>query len=350
MNKKCISSLCLGILMSLTSMSAFAQDQTVTGTVLDELGEPVIGATVTVDGTKTATVTDLDGHYKIAIPKGKKVTISYIGYMPMTVVPGGTVKLTEDKQTLEEVVVVGYGTQKKAHLTGSVATVDMNDVQDLAAGGLASTLSGLVNGLSVSGGDGRPGENATMTIRDTNSFGDIGSTAQQPLFVIDGYIYPNDVKVGNVPQNLGAEAFNNLDPSEVESITVLKDASAAVYGARAANGVILVTTKKGKQGAPSISYSGTFGFTDEVSRPKMLSAYEYGRLYNAIKAGDPTSTTLNPTSDLFQKDELEAMKGLNYNLLDDNWKTAFMMKHSVNVSGATEKVNYLVHPTFRVTK
>jgi TonB-linked SusC/RagA family outer membrane protein len=143
-----------------------------------------------------------------------------------------------------------------------------------------------------------------------------------------------------VSQNLGAEAFNNLDPSEVESISVLKDASAAVYGARAANGVILVTTKRGKLGAPSISYSGTFGFTNEVSRPKMLSAYDYGRLYNAVKAGDPTSTTLNNKSDLFQLDELEAMKSLNYNLLDDNWKTAFMMKHSFNISGATERVNY----------
>ena len=105
----------------------------------------------------------------------------------------------------------------------------MEEIQDLASGNLASTLSGLVNGLSVSGGEARPGESARLSIRDVNSMGDIGSTAQQPLFVIDNYIYPNDVKVGNTYQNLGAEAFNNLDPSEVESITVLKDASAAVY-------------------------------------------------------------------------------------------------------------------------
>ncbi len=322
------------------STSALAQNQTVTGTVLDELGEPVIGATITVAGTKTATVTDFDGNYKISVPNGAKITISYIGYMTKTVKPGGTVKLEEDKQTLEEVVVVGYGSQKKAHLTGSVATVPVDEIQDLASGGLASTLSGLVNGLSVSGGDARPGERASMYIRDTNSLGDIGSTAQEPLYVIDGYIYPNDVKVGNTTQNLGAEAFNNLDPSEVESISVLKDASAAVYGARAANGVILVTTKKGKVGAPSISYSGTFGFTDEVTRPSLLSAYDWGRLYNAIAAADPTNTSLNRKTALYQKDELEAMKNLNYDLLDDNWKTAFMHKHSLNISGATEKVNY----------
>jgi TonB-dependent SusC/RagA subfamily outer membrane receptor len=162
----------------------------------------------------------------------------------------------------------------------------------------------------------------------------------QPLFVIDGYIYPNDVKVGNTYQNLGAEAFNNLDASEVESISVLKDASAAVYGARAANGVILVTTKKGKMGAPRISYSGSFGFTDEFSRPKMLNAYQYGRLYNAVIAEDPTNTSLNKTTALFQADELEAMKGLNYDLLDKYWETGMTQKHSVNVSGATDKVNY----------
>jgi TonB-linked SusC/RagA family outer membrane protein len=260
--------------------------------------------------------------------------------MPQTIKPGGKTQLQVDSQSLEEVVVVGYGSQKKAHLTGSVATVDMNDVQDLANGGLASSLSGLVNGLSVSGGDARPGENATMRIRDVNSLGEIGSTAQSPLYVIDGYIYPNDVKVGSTYHNLGEEAFNNLDPSEVESISVLKDASAAVYGSRAANGVILVTTKKGKMGAPSISYSGTFGFTDEVSRAKMLSAYDYGRLYNAITAADPTNTSLNHTTALFQADELEAMKGLNYDLLDKYWKTGFTHRHAVNVSGATEKVNY----------
>ena len=126
------------------------------------------------------------------------------------------------------------------------------------------------------------------------------NTNPEPLYVIDGYIYPNDVKMGNIRQNPGAEAFSNLDPSEVESISVLKDAAAAVYGARAANGVILVTTKKGKMGAPRISYSGTFGITDAVSTPKMLDAYQYGRLYNAIKGADPTNTSLNRTTDLFQ--------------------------------------------------
>lgn len=341
MKRRFFVSLCMSLVMAWISLPALAQNKTIKGTVVDEKGEPIIGASVRLnDQSGVGVITDLDGNYTISAPEGSKVVISFIGYIPQTVVPGGRVQLKEDSQNLEDIVVVGYGTQKKAHLTGSIATVPMEEIQDLASGNLASTLSGLVNGLSVSGGEARPGESARLSIRDVNSMGDIGSTAQQPLFVIDNYIYPNDVKVGNTYQNLGAEAFNNLDPSEVESITVLKDASAAVYGARAANGVILVTTKKGKKGAPRISYNGTFGFTDEVARPKMLSTYDYGRLYNAVKMADPTNTSTNLTTGIFQADELEAMKGLNNDLLDNYWETGFTHKHSVNVSGATDNVNY----------
>ena len=338
MKHKHIMTFAFGLAMT-CALPAMAQNRVVQGTVLDDLGEPVIGATVKVAGTKTAVVTDMDGNYKLDVPKGGKIVVSYIGFKETTTT-GGTVKLAVDDKTLEEVVVVGYGTQKKAHLTGSVASVPTDEIQDLSSGGLASTLGGLINGMSVSGGEGRPGESATIKIRDVNSLANVGSKVQQPLFVIDGYIYPNDVKVGNTYQNLGAEAFNNLDASEVESISVLKDASAAVYGARAANGVILVTTKKGKIGAPRISYSGSFGFTDEVARPKLLDAYNYGRLYNAVAAADPTNTSLNKTTALFQADELEAMKSLNYDLLDKYWDTALTQKHSVNVSGANDNVNY----------
>lgn len=338
MNNKYIKNLFLGLAMT-CALPALAQNKVVQGTVVDENGEPVIGATVRVEGTKIATVTDFDGNYKVDAPADANIVISYIGYKD-TNTKGGRVALDTDYNDLDEVVVVGYGVQKKAHLTGSVANVPMEDIQDLSSGNLASTLSGLVNGLGVSGGDSRPGESARLSIRDVNSLSDVGSTAQQPLFVIDGYIYPNDVKVGNVTQNLGAEAFNNLNPSEVESISVLKDASAAVYGARAANGVILVTTKKGKLGAPRISYSGSFGFTDEVSRPKMLSTYDYGRLYNAVTMADPTNTSTNLTTALFQADELEAMKHLNNDLLDKYWETGFTQQHSINISGATDNVSY----------
>ena len=345
MKRNFFISLCL-CLMALFAMPALAQNQKVTGTVVDDKGEPIIGASVMVAGEKgKGTITDLDGNYTLDMPKNGKVTISYIGYLTQTVKPGGTVTLKEDSQSLEEVVVVGYGTQKKAHLTGSIATVDMNDVQDLSSAGLANSLSGLVNGMSVNSGSDRAGSAATIRIRDTNAVGDVDGLTQRsqsPLYVIDGYVYPNDITVGNTDaKNPGEEAFNNLDPSEVESISVLKDASAAVYGSRAANGVILVTTKKGKMGKPKISYSGTFGITNAIGRPDMLNAYEWGRLYNAVKAADPISlSSLNKKDALFQADELNAMRSLNYDLLDKYWKTGFTQQHSVNVSGATEAVSY----------
>ena len=138
-------SLCMS-LMVFFAIPALAQNQTVTGTVVDETGEPIIGASVVVDGQKgVGTITDFDGNYSLSVPKGAKVTISYIGYISQTVKPGGKVQMKEDSQSLEEVVVVGYGTQKKAHLTGSVGTVDMNDVQDLSGANLSSALDGLVN-------------------------------------------------------------------------------------------------------------------------------------------------------------------------------------------------------------
>lgn len=302
--KHSIAKISLCLLAILMAVPAFAQDILYQATVTDAQAEPMIGATVRVPDTDIVAITDIDGNFSIRVPKGAKVEVSYIGYIPMTISDFSInpIVLQEDSETLDEVVVVGYGTQKKAHLTGAIATVPMEQIKDLADGNLASSLSGLVNGLSVVGGEGQPGDPASMYVRGVRDLGEVGSKVQQPLFVIDGVVYNNDVKVGNVYTNPGAEAFNNLDPNDVESITVLKDASAAVYGSRAANGVILVTTKKGKIGEPVISYSGTFGFTDAVSRPKMLSSYDYGRLYNAMAAADPTDNTLNRRTALFQAD------------------------------------------------
>ncbi|MDO5527123.1 MAG: TonB-dependent receptor [Prevotella sp.] len=334
---------CLSLaVMIMFAASAYAQ-QAFKGNVVDEAGEPIIGATVKIIGGGGATITDFDGNFTISVPKGKELEISYIGYVTQKVsnFKNAKIVMKEDAQSLGEVVVVGYGTQKKAHLTGSVATVPVDEIQDLASTGLASTLSGLVNGLGVSGGNARPGETARISIRNANDMAAVGSSETSPLYVIDGYIYPI-IKVGNSDRNLGEEAFNNLDASMVENISVLKDAAAAVYGARAANGVILVTTKKGKQGKPKISYSGQFGINDAVSHPKMLNSYQYGKLFNAMAAADPkkTYTYDNILHDRFQADELEAMKSLNYDLLDKYWESSLTQRHSVNVGGATEKVNY----------
>ena len=192
------------------AMPAIAQNmKTFKGVVLDETEQPIIGASVKVVGTTVGTITDLDGNFTLNVPDGKEVEISYIGYLPQRF--SAPFKLTkiimkEDAQQLDEVVVVGYGTQKKAHLTGAIATVPVDEIQDISSGGLANTLSGLVNGVSVSGGDTRPGQNATISVRQTSDLKNMGNDNLQPLYVIDGYIYPTEVKVGNSYTNLGAEA------------------------------------------------------------------------------------------------------------------------------------------------
>ena len=322
-------------------MPAMAQQaKTISGVVLDEKSEPVIGANILVIGTKLGVVTDLYGKFTLNnVPSGQKfIQVSYIGYQQQNIEITDKKNLTINLQTsnsnLDEVVVVGYGTQKKAHMTGSIVTLSAKEVTDINTSNLATALKGQMNGVSVSGGEGRPGSSASITIRQSSVATALSSVSgfvptTGPLYVIDDFITTE-------------AAFNNLDATMVESITVLKDASAAVYGARAAQGVILVKTKRGKEGAPKVSYSGQFGVVDEISRPKMLSAYEYGKIWNSVKGVfDPTSTTkLNARTDLFQADELAAMKNLNYDLLDREWSSAMTQKHSINLSGATDKANY----------
>ena len=332
MKKQIIISLCLA-LMALFATPALAQNQKVTGTVVDDKGEPIIGASVMVAGEKgKGTVTDLDGNYSLEMPANGKVTISYIGYIPQTVKPGGTVQLKEDSQSLEEVVVVGYGVQKMKNVTGAVTTVDTREMADLSTGSLGESLQGLVNGLGVSTGS-RPGESSSLTIRQAKVSVGSGSTVEanaSPLYVIDDFISTE-------------EAFNNLDASVIDQISVLKDASAAVYGARAANGVILVKTKRGQNSAPKVSYSGQFGWTGKVKSTKMVSAFDYARLYNGVVGAMPTGSKVNNydrLKDVFQADELAAMQGLDYDLVDKYWKTAFTHKHNVNVSGGSDRATY----------
>lgn len=335
MDKKHIITLCLGAVLSLP---ALAQTDAIKGTVLDITGEPIIGATVTVAGQKgTGAITDIDGNYTLKVPKDTKVTITYIGYLPQTVKVGTTVKLLEDKQSLDEVVVVGYGTQKMKNVTGAVETITPKDIEDLSVGSLGDALVGMFNGVSVTRGAGqnRPGQNPSLTIRQSDIATSVtpnstrgGEPDPSPLYVIDGFI-------SNESQ------FNNLDISEVESITVLKDASAAVYGARAAYGVVLVKTKQGQNAAPKISYSGQFGWTDALYTPKMLSAQDYMRVYNTIRAANTsTQDNLEMRTQLFQLDEIIAAAGLNYDLLDQEWSAAFTQRHNLNVNGGTEKATY----------
>ena len=346
MSKKyIIFNLCLVFLLAFT-LSAYAQNtRTVTGTVMDDLGEPIIGAAVKVVDSPVGTVTDIDGKFSLSVKEGSKLTISFIGYISQTITNLNNPKivLMEDVAKLDEVVVVGYGTQKMKNVTGAIETLSTDEIKDLSVGSLGDALSGMMSGLHVSSGGGRPGSTPSLQIRQSSINTSVTPTSTRggdadpsPLYVIDDFISTE-------------EAFNNLDVSEVESITVLKDASAAVYGARAAYGVILVKTKRGKVGTPSISYNGQFGFTDALKLPKMLSAYDYGRIYNAAPAaGTSTSDTEsdNLRTQYFQTDELDTMRGLNYDLVDKEWSAAWTQRHSLNINGGTDKATYFAGASY----
>ena len=346
MSKKyIIFNLCLVFLLAFT-LSAYAQNtRTVTGTVMDDLGEPIIGAAVKVVDSPVGTVTDIDGKFSLSVKEGSKLTISFIGYISQTITNLNNPKivLMEDVAKLDEVVVVGYGTQKMKNVTGAIETLSTDEIKDLSVGSLGDALSGMMSGLHVSSGGGRPGSTPSLQIRQSSINTSVTPTSTRggdadpsPLYVIDDFISTE-------------EAFNNLDVSEVESITVLKDASAAVYGARAAYGVILVKTKRCKVGTPSISYNGQFGFTDALKLPKMLSAYDYGRIYNAARAaGTSTSDTEsdNLRTQYFQTDELDTMRGLNYDLVDKEWSAAWTQRHSLNINGGTDKATYFAGASY----
>lgn len=332
--KYLILSICLSFVLAFV-LPAHAQAQnfrTVNGTVVSESNEPVIGASVIVVGTTKGTTSGTDGKFSIDVPTDGKLSISFVGYIPITVSDFSKTRfvLVEDALEMEQVVVVGYGAQKAKHLTGAVSVLDPEEIKDFATGDLASALQGQIPGLGVSGGLTRPGMGASLSIRQTkesNAYS-ASSDGNSPLYVIDDYVSDET-------------QFNNLNPNEIESISVLKDGAAAVYGVRAAQGVILIKTKRGKVGEPKISYQGQFGFTDAVSKPKMLSAYDYGVLWNATsKGGDRNVTDFNESRELFQYEELQAMKKLNYDLLDDEWSAGFTQRHSVNISGGTEKATY----------
>lgn len=245
--------------------SAFAQDVTVTGTVTDaDYNEPLVGVSVVLQGkASVGTITDVDGNFKITVPVRSSLQFSYVGYTSTVVNVNGqkvvNVSMKPESNTLEEVVAIGYGTQKKADLTGSVAVVDMKEAKKTAATNIYEMLQGQVPGVSVSTTS-QPGAMSAVQIRGTGSFNTVG-----PLYVLDGMIV-NDV--------------NHLNPNEIESMQVLKDASAAaIYGARGANGVILITTKKGKKGQPSLDLSATWTVSDMPKKIDMMNSTDF-MMYN----------------------------------------------------------------------
>lgn len=318
----------------LWTSSIFAADIQVKGRVVDESGEPLIGVSVVVKGSAIGIATDIDGRFSLKVPEKSKLNFSYVGYTSVSLPasPDMEVTMKEDTQNLDEVVVVGYGTQKKGSVTGSVTSLDANAIADIPGGNLASSLAGRLSGVMISSTTGKPGAGSTLSIRAQGTTNDAS-----PLYVIDGVIR-------------NKEAFDALDASEVENISVLKDgASAAVYGARAANGVVLVTTRKGNSSKPVINYTGTVGWDHPTKQPETMSAYEQAIFLNdnkiqswvVDKNRDPKQDPRNLKT-WYTDDELEYLKNVNYSWLDEMWKDPITTRHTLNVTGGTDRVRYFI--------
>ena len=249
-------------LMALCTSSAFAQKQ-VSGTVVDAAGESIIGASVVVKGTSTGTVTDLDGKFVLQnVPENGSLVISYVGYRTQTLAAAGKsqfdVTLEEDKQLLDEVVVVGYGVQRKSDVTGALTRVGEKELNAKPVSNAFEALQGKAAGVDVTTSE-RPGTVGSITIRGTRSI----SASSAPLYVVDG-----------VP--LQAGGIETINPRDIESIDILKDASStAIYGSRGANGVVLVTTKRGQEGKMQLSYNGSMTFEKIVDKSPAMNASDY---------------------------------------------------------------------------
>jgi TonB-linked SusC/RagA family outer membrane protein len=305
----------------LTVIQGFAQTKTVTGTVTDkQTGEEIISATVMIVGTANGTVTDVNGRFSLSdVPANAVLTISYIGYVTQRVTVGNqsnlVIQLNEDVAALEEVIVVGYGTQKKATLTGSVVAVNNEQIIATKNLNIQNMLSGKLPGLRVIQKTSEPGQ-------FTNQF-DIRGLGS-PLLVVDG-----------VPRG----DFPRMDPNDIESVSILKDASAAIYGMRAANGVVLVTTKKGEKGKAKIEYSGYYGIQTPAEMLKPLNAWDRAILYNETTMRS-TSTPLTTYDDAY----FERLR--NGEMPDTDWygavlnSTAPQQQHNVSISGGSEKIDY----------
>lgn len=305
------------------------------GKVTDQNNVPIIGAAVIVSGTHKGVSTDVDGKFVISTFPEATLQVSYLGFetrrVKLTSNTNVTIVLTESINKVDEVVVIGYGTtQKTKDVTGSIVNVPIDKIQDFNTTSLSETLSGLIPGLNVTkaGGD-RPGESASISIRQNFDFSKDGGD-NNPLIVIDDIIQ-------------SMSAFNSLNPADVESITVLRDGAAAIYGSRAAQGAIVVKTKRGENGKTIVNYSLKMTYSDAVSHPKTMSTYDYGMFVNKMLR---TSKGDAAAAYMYSDDELNRMSSLDYNWLDEAWKPAVKQTHNLSLSGGSDKATYYASATY----
>lgn len=308
--------------MVLTPMRA-QTSRSISGQVVDELGEAIIGANVTVVGNKSlGTITDIDGNFTLTVPQGTTLEVSYIGYVNKKVVVDNKtsykITLKEDAEQLDEVVVVGYGTQKRVNLTGAVSAITNEELVATKSQNAQNMLTGKVPGVRVIQKTSEPGEFTNQF--DIRGFG-------SPLIVVDG------VPRGNLQR---------MDPNEIESISVLKDASAAIYGVRAANGVVLITTKKGEKNKPKIEYNMYYGIQTPAEMLEPVGAVDRMRLFNEKSMRNLTNPQLT-----YSDEQIEEY--LNGTLKSTDWYDAVIrnsapqQQHNVSLSGGSEKTDYYVN-------
>jgi TonB-linked SusC/RagA family outer membrane protein len=303
----------------------------ITGTVTDERGDPVIGANVIEKGTTNGVITDIDGKFTLSVSDDAVLEITYIGYLaqniPIRNQSTFPITLREDTQALDEVVVVGYGTQKKVNLTGAVATVHGEDLVKRPVSNPTTMLQGQIPGLSIVQGTGQPGtESVSIRIRGQGTYSNAGS---DPLVLIDG-----------VPGNL-----SNLNANDIENVSVLKDASSAsIYGARAANGVILVTTKTGEENRFKLTYNVNLGIHNPTTLPKLVTnTADYMRLYNEAMRNSGTASASNTYTDemiSLYENATDRTKYPNFDWLGYAFNSAFVQNHDISVSGGSKGTTY----------
>lgn len=305
------------------------QRRLITGTVVDNTGEPVIGANIVVENnTSMGTITDLNGAFSLAnVPQGAKLIVSFIGYNTQkVVVKGNTIKITleEDSQMLGEVQVVAYGVQKKVSVTGAIASVNGDELIKTPTGSISNMLSGQMAGLTTVQFSGEPGrDEAKIFVRGQGTFNN-----STPLIQVDGV----------------ERSFNEIDPNEIESISILKDASAtAVFGVQGANGVVLITTKRGKEGKAKISISSSASIIAPTDGLKMVNSYQYATFYNQMNDNDGNPHTFPDKVVQRFKDGSDPIRYPSIDWIDYCMKDmSIQTQHNINISGGTDRVRYFI--------